>query len=662
MILKKFDNSVLYIIISGYLNLHTMILLFNGERNFLTELDYQVKTITVLCGWAICCFLLFCIDQFTKITITRQLIFIVSFSIYLLIFSLQSSSSLPIFGGLLLFLALLMYLIFQREDHYQLVAMTMFVIAILGIIKLNFSLSGDNEKFQIILSSADQQLLLTGIIVIIFGILFSLIFDYRIINKYKWIYYLIMAVFIIQIGYLICLVCHRIVLFHAPNFDMGIFSQMFANMAKGLGPVTTVERDRYLSHFSVHLSPIHYVLLPLYWIWPSPMTIQVSQVLIVASGVLPLYLILNQLHFSSKMQVLLIGLYLFTPTLTTGHFYDYHENSFLAPLILWVFWAILHKKIIGMLITTLGLLMVKEDAVVYVVSLGIFFLLQKEFEFSLKIKYAIVLIHVILPIIYFSCAMYWLETHGDGAMTSRFANFMLEGQTRLVDAVINAMKNPSYVLASLFTYQKLKYVVVILLSQAFLPLFQREWIHYVLFLPLIVINLLSDWPYQVDFFKQYHYGTSTLIFLLSVLSLHHLLKDKTFNRHLPKLLTVALLVSISFWSVMIMPYHRMIEEYRNNKLHYQSIQTTLDAIPRDGEMLSVSQYITPLSNFTYLYDTFYHNDRLFDPKIKYVVYERQMQFRDAKENEVVQQYLDNGYVESNYSSEFMVVLEAPQLD
>ena len=52
--------------------------------------------------------------------------------------------------------------------------------------------------------------------------------------------------------------------YSAPNFDFGIFCQMFENMAKTGAPVTTVERDGALSHFAVHTSPILYLLLPFY--------------------------------------------------------------------------------------------------------------------------------------------------------------------------------------------------------------------------------------------------------------------------------------------------------------------------------------------------------------------------------------------------------------
>ena len=54
----------------------------------------------------------------------------------------------------------------------------------------------------------------------------------------------------------------------APNFDFGIFVQMFYSMRRSFAPVTTVERDRLLSHFAVHLSPVYYLLLPVFFVFP----------------------------------------------------------------------------------------------------------------------------------------------------------------------------------------------------------------------------------------------------------------------------------------------------------------------------------------------------------------------------------------------------------
>ena len=107
-------------------------------------------------------------------------------------------------------------------------------------------------------------------------------------------------------------------------------------------------------------------------------------------------------------------------------------------------------------------------------------------------------------------------------MVIRFDNFLLEVQECFINVFENIFLNPTYTFSSFFTHAKLKYIFILFLTQAFLPILQREWANYLLFIPLVVINLLSDWIYQVDFGFQYSYGSNTLTLFLSILALEAL--------------------------------------------------------------------------------------------------------------------------------------------
>jgi len=89
----------------------------------------------------------------------------------------------------------------------------------------------------------------------------------------------------------------RYLTFSCPTYDMGLFSQMFYNMKETGLPLTTLERDALLSHFKVHLSPIYYLMLPFYCIFPHPLTLQVLQAAVMASALIPLRLICKKRGF-----------------------------------------------------------------------------------------------------------------------------------------------------------------------------------------------------------------------------------------------------------------------------------------------------------------------------------------------------------------------------
>ena len=83
----------------------------------------------------------------------------------------------------------------------------------------------------------------------------------------------------------------RVIGFATPTYDFGIFAQMFHSMKTNGLPMTTLERDGLLSHFHVHVSPIYYLMLPFYMLIPHPATLQVMQAAVLASAVVPLWLL-----------------------------------------------------------------------------------------------------------------------------------------------------------------------------------------------------------------------------------------------------------------------------------------------------------------------------------------------------------------------------------
>ena len=139
---------------------------------------------------------------------------------------------------------------------------------------------------------------------------------------------------VICTGVIAVATCFRYINFAAPTFDFGIFVQMFHNMSKTLIPETTCERNELLSHFAVHLSPICYILLPFYWLFPSPLTLQIGQAVVVASGIVPFYLIMRHHGFSFRSRIGFSVVYMLFPIISRGCFYDFHENCFLLPLLL----------------------------------------------------------------------------------------------------------------------------------------------------------------------------------------------------------------------------------------------------------------------------------------------------------------------------------------
>ena len=173
--------------------------------------------------------------------------------------------------------------------------------------------------------------------------------------------------------------CARYNNYASPNYDFGIFCNMFSSMVRDFTQTVSCERDAIIQHFAVHFSPIYYLMLPFYFVFRSPLTLQILQAVIVGSGVIPLYLITRRRKLSPALGAALCFAYALYPALIGGCSYDMHENCFLAPLLLWLFYCAecdgTKRRILTALFAVLTLA-VKEDAAVYVAFFGIYKLIS----------------------------------------------------------------------------------------------------------------------------------------------------------------------------------------------------------------------------------------------------------------------------------------------
>ena len=496
----------------------------------------------------------------------------------------------------------------------------------------------------------------------IFLILFNNLPIEKYIEKYKKIFnYSVLSFVILYVVYLSIVVVYKVKTFDGSTFDIGIFSQMFHRMSTDLTAITTLERDRVLSHFAVHISPIFYLMLPFYKFLPHVETLEVLQIWVVFSAVIPLRLLLKRLNLSKPINSLIIAWFVLIPVMTTAGGYHLHENCFLVPLIIWLFYFIVSEQKWKILLVTLLLLFVKEDAFIYVVSIGLYFLFQKRFSLSSQTKKWIILVDFILPVLYFALGLYLLNTYGEGGMVSRFEPYLLEGENGILSVLKNLILHPTYVFSKLLIARKLGYLFFVLAPLVFLPLVQRTWSSYLLSLPLIVINLLPDWPYQYDIGFQYSYGSQTLLFIMALLALedlkeHKFIKEKTTLA----MVTVGIIMSGTLLHHFTHNWSFNIGYYFEHKEKFDTMRYTLESLPEEASVVTEGGYTPALCNHQYLYDIFYHNQRKADATIDYVVIPREQKGKNEVYDPLIASYESLGYKESKYATKEIFILEKPE--
>ena len=417
--------------------------------------------------------------------------------------------------------------------------------------------------------------------------------------------------------------------FLTPNFDFGIFAQMFEGMRRTGLPVTTCERDRPLSHFAVHLSPILYALLPAYWAFPSPVTLQLAQAAVLASAAAPMALLCRRYGLSPAKTALLTAVALFHPATVCGTYYDFHENCFLLPLLLWLFYFFEKRKLLSAFLCAALVLAVKEDAAVYVAFFALFVLIDRK-------KYAPGLGLLALSLMWFLLALQILTAYGEGVMTNRYDNF-IAADGGLWEAVRNTLRDPAFVLTQLFAEAdgghagKVLYAMQMFVPLGFLPFTAKKPSRLLLLLPAVLVNFMTVYTYQYDIGFQYSFGSVAFLLYLSVINCTEI--PPAAGRAAVCAAAVACLLFTAQSAVpRAVGYLRY---YTARREDFAVMEDYLASLPKNASVAGSSFLVAHLADHEELYETYYH-----DPSggaVDYVI------FDETVPEEEIEPYLRAGY-------------------
>lgn len=472
--------------------------------------------------------------------------------------------------------------------------------------------------------------------------------------------------------------CARYLNYSSPCYDFGIFCNMFASMARDFTQTVSCERDAIIQHFAVHFSPIYYLMLPFYFVFRSPLTLQILQAVIVGSGVIPLYFIARRRRLTPPLSAALCLAYALYPALTGGCSYDLHENCFLAPLLLWLFYFSEQEGKKSRILTALFAILtlaVKEDAAVYVAFFGIYKLISdghdgipapdgvsvhdgkpeqggttepkngsaEKLPLSRRIRSASDsffthgrrrgLALLLGSVAWFLFTSWFLSSFGYGIMSYRYDNFMTDGGS-LVGVIINVLKNPVLVFSESFEAEKLTFLAQALLPLALLPLVTRRPHRLLLLCPLLLIGLMSDYQYQHSIYFQYVFGWSAFLFYAAALNLSDLGK-----RARRALCAVMLSASALFFSDYALPLGSAINPNGAVRAKCEAINEAITVIPDDASVTSDTFILPHLADREIIYQL---DDNATSADTDYVVLDiRAISSTEADKRE--QAFIADGY-------------------
>lgn len=151
---------------------------------------------------------------------------------------------------------------------------------------------------------------------------------------------------------------------HRSAEDLGIFFQTIASAFSGFS--NTIEGG---SHLSVHFSPLLYLIAPLVWATHSALAL-VAISAAANACISPALFFIARKRVGEREAAWIASIAFFYPPLWGVTFTDFHENSLVPAIIVWLLYALDARKFRTAFVLGLAALCVKEDQAVFFAFLG----------------------------------------------------------------------------------------------------------------------------------------------------------------------------------------------------------------------------------------------------------------------------------------------------
>ncbi len=247
--------------------------------------------------------------------------------------------------------------------------------------------------------------------------------------------------------------------FYSTGVDLGIYDQAIYGYSQGKLFYSIMR----FPLMGMHVEPILFFLVPLYWIKASPAWLLLVQSAALSLSIWPLFLIARRFLQSSGASYLVALSLLFFPTVGFAALFDFHPATLAVFFALFAVHFLLEKRFIACFLFLALLGLTKETFTLLLVPFGIYaFLVYRRRLWGLSVA--------LIGIIWFVADFAAVMPHFAAGPNVFLASNPYFGDT-LSEAVITAITRPLYTLQFIFHWEKLAFVGLLLFPVGiFLPI------------------------------------------------------------------------------------------------------------------------------------------------------------------------------------------------
>jgi uncharacterized membrane protein len=270
------------------------------------------------------------------------------------------------------------------------------------------------------------------------------------------------------------------------------------------------------SHLTGHFDPILVLLAPLFLLYPYAETLLVLQTLWLTSGALPVYLLARRHVRHRGAAVALAVVYLAYPALHGVNCFDFHSVALCIPLFIWLLYYLERGERVGYYVALALLLLVREDISIALVFIGLYAIFSNV-KSQVRMGWVTMAVAVTYFVVVKAAFMGRVDplntASGKAGGYAYFYEAMIPAGHSTAALIGTLFSNPAFVLAQVFTEDKVSFMLKLLVPLFGLPLLARGRMMLVYGSAL---TLLASRTYLYSIHFQY---TSLLIPFLFVLAI-----------------------------------------------------------------------------------------------------------------------------------------------
>ena len=378
-------------------------------------------------------------------------------------------------------------------------------------------------------------------------------------------------------------------MFNSTGYDLAINEQIVWNTLNGRFFASSVEVD---NSFADHFRPMLIFLVPIYAIFQTPKTLLIVQVLILASGAIPLYLLADFKLKNSNVALALAAVYLLYPPLGFIARFDFHIEVFVIPAFIAAFYMMETGRWSWASFFLVIPLLCKENMGFTAMMFGLYAIVRWK-------KWGWGSTWVLIGIFFTWFTAFWLLPTVRGEEIDTLSRYAWLGDG-LMGMLQTLMTDPMLVINHLVKGSNWLYMLQLLLPLGLLPLLGfREFL---LAVPAFAINLLSSQECQSTIYCHYAIPVIPILLIAAVYGLFRLQgwlgsskKWSVFGYGLIGLTLFCYWISNPFAEVPILP--SAFEPIGNAEV----VSMALAAVPDDGVLVTTNDYAPHLAQRQGLY-------------------------------------------------------------